>query len=80
MRALQTLLYLYSHRHADDGEDDALLPLSFSRNQSLSYQGWQIESKIPATALLLMKDAAGTPLLLRKGLKPGERITRSLHV
>lgn len=42
MKALQTLLYLYTHIHTDDGEDDALLPLNFSRKQSLSYQEWEI--------------------------------------
>lgn len=46
MKALQTLLYLYTHTHTDDG-DDALLPLNFSRKQSLSYQVWEIQYKIP---------------------------------
>ena len=54
MKALQTLLYLYTHTHTDDGEDDAVLPLNFSRKQSLSYQGWEIQYKIPVKPVLLM--------------------------
>ena len=67
MKALQTLLYLYRHTHTDDGEDDVLLPLNFSRKQSLSYQGWDIQHKIPVMPVLLMAGGCSryTPPLMQ---------------
>lgn len=41
MKALQTLLYLHTHMHTDDEDDDALRPLNFSRKWTLRFQSCQ---------------------------------------